>query len=268
MLFGVAGAPEVVEASLSPAMHNAAFAAQGIDARYVPIPLEPDQAEQFLRELGCQGFRGINVTMPYKPLACRVANTRSEAVLAAGVANTLLVEPAGIHAEATDGQAVVDALADRGVKVRGARLVLIGAGGAAREVAYACAAEGAAGIALWNRTTQRAEQLAEELQNVFPDLNLELCRQLPIHVPANALISAVPQEALAEVAGENMPADRVVVDMAYRRDGTPTHLVRAAHNSASACVDGREILVRQGAASFRCWFGREAPTEVMRSAVT
>jgi shikimate dehydrogenase len=267
-VLGVAGTPEVIANSLSPRMMRAAFDALGIEAHYVPLALRERSAAKALRALPRLGFRGCNVTMPYKPLAAAIAHTRSEAVERTGVANTLLVREDGtIHAEATDGIALRDALAERDVQLAGERIVLVGSGGVAMEAALACADLGAARIDVWNRTRAHAEALVERLRIVAPALELQVHDRMPIRESARVLLGCVPADALDPRTLASLHEDTLVVDFAYRRDGRPTPMMAAVANRPGRCVEGRELLVRQGAASFREWFGVEAPIEVMTSAV-
>lgn len=267
-MLGVAGTAEAVANSLSPRMMQAAFEALGLDAWYVPLALRERSAAKALRALPRLGFRGCNVTMPFKPVAAQIAHSRSPLVERTGVANTLVVRDDGtIHAEATDGVAVVGAIADRGVSLAGARVLLVGAGGAATEAAVACADAGATRIDIWNRTRSRAEALADRLRNIAPATELQVHDRMPIREPAHVLVGCVPADALDPRSLGGLHEDTLVVDFAYRRDGRPTPMMTAVAHRPERGVDGRELLVRQGAASFRAWFGVEAPIEVMTSAV-
>jgi shikimate dehydrogenase len=267
-VLGVAGTAEVVANSLSPRMMQAAFAATGIDAYYVPLALRERAAAKALRALPRLGFRGCNVTMPFKRVAAEIAHSRSPLVERTGVANTLVVRDDGsIHAEATDGIGLLEELATRGVELAGARVVLIGAGGAATEAAVAVADAGAARIDIWNRSRPHAEHLASILHDVAPALELQVHDRMPIREPAHVLLGCVPADALDSRALSGLHEDTLVVDFAYRRDGRPTPMMAAVAHRPEHGVDGRALLVRQGAAAFREWFGIEAPIEVMTRAV-
>lgn len=267
-VLGVAGLPAVVAASLSPRMMAAAFEHLGIEGYYVPLAIRERAAAKALRALPRLGFRGCNVTMPYKPIAATIAHTRGGRVERTGVANTLVVREDGtIHAEATDGDAVVEAITSRGVDLRGARVVVVGAGGVALDAAAACADAGATRFDIWNRTRGNAERLAERLRIVAPALDLQVHDRMPIRESAHVLLGCVPADAIDPRALAALHEDTLVVDLAYRRDGRPTPMIAAVAHRPERGVDGRELLVRQGAASLRHWFGIEAPTEVMTSAV-
>ncbi|MCW2925989.1 MAG: aroE [Thermoleophilia bacterium] len=268
VVLGVAGTPDVVANSLSPRMMAAAFAELGLDAHYVPLAIRERSVAKALRALPRLGFRGCNVTMPFKPVAAEVAHTRSELVERTGIANTLVVAEDGtIHAEATDGLAVTGAIRDRGVELAGATVVLLGAGGAALDAAVACADAGAERLEVWNRTRANAERLADRLRSVAPALGVQVHDRMPIRGPAHVLLGCVPADSLDQRALAGLHEDTLVVDLAYRRDGRPTPLMVAVAGRPERGVDGRELLVRQGAESFRAWFGIEAPTGVMTSAV-
>lgn len=267
-VLGVVGLPEVVANSLSPRMMRAAFTAWGIDAHYVPLAIATDDIERGLRSLPTLGFRGCNVTMPYKEVAAALADTRSELVARTGVANTLLVTPDGrLHAEATDGMALTAALRSRQVDLRGGRGVLLGAGGAAMEAALALADAGIARLDIWNRTPERAEALAARLRIIAPALELEVHAAMPIRDPAHVVVGCVPADAIDPQDLIPLDPGTLLVDFAYRRDGGVTPVVGAAQPGAQPPIDGRELLVRQGAAALEIWFGATPPIEVMTRAV-
>jgi shikimate dehydrogenase len=267
-VLGVAGSPAAVANSLSPRMMAAAFAALGIDAHYVPLAIRERSAAKALRALPRLGFRGCNVTMPYKSIAADVARTRSPRVELTGIANTLVISADGaIHAEATDGAGMVAAIAVRDVSLAGARVVLLGAGGVALDAALACIDAGATRVDVWNRTPGRAHELVERLRNVAPAVDLQVHERMPIGEPAHVLIGCVPADSLDPKVLTELDEGTLVVDFAYRRDGRATPLIAAAMHQAARSIDGRELLVRQGAAAFELWFGVEAPIEVMTRAV-
>lgn len=268
VVLAVAGSTQAVTNSLSPRMMQAAFTSLGLDAYYVPLALRERSAAKALRSLTRLGFHGCNVTMPFKATAAQVAHSRSATVERTGIANTLVVRDDGtLHAEATDGLAAVGAIQDRGVELQGGRLTVIGAGGAAMECVVACVDAGIARVDIWNRTRSNADALADRLQIVAPDLELQVHDRMPIREPSTVLLGCVPADSIESRAYAALHEDTLVVDLAYRRDGRPTPMMAAVADRPERGVDGRELLVRQGAESFRIWFGIEAPIEVMTSAV-
>jgi len=159
-------------------------------------------------------------------------------------------------------------IAARDVDLTGGRALLIGAGGAAMEAAVACIDAGVARIDLWNRTRAHAEELSERLRIIAPALVLQVHDRMPIREPVQVLIGCVPADALDLRSLSAVDPGTLVVDLAYRRDGRPTPLMVAVENDPERGVDGRELLVRQGAAAFRAWFGIAAPIEDMTRAVS
>lgn len=261
-LCGVLGHP--VAHSRSPAIQNAAFAAAGLDWRYVKLPLLPELFEQTVRALPGSGYRGANVTIPYKRTALALADSASAAATAIGAANTLSFTDSGIEADNTDAGGFLDAL-DR--PVAGRRTLVLGAGGAGRAVAWALRESGAGEVAVWNRTPERGAALAAELGVVHaerPTAETDLL----VNATSVGLDRAVADtEALAELGLGAADPPETVVDLVYRAGGEPTPVAGWASAGGSRVVDGLEVLVRQGARSFTLWTGVEAPVEAMRNAV-
>lgn len=257
---GVIGWP--VGHSRSPAMFKAAFAElQMQDWTYQRLPLPPELFEETTRALQGAGFHGANVTIPHKHAALALADVASEAAREIGAANTLTFTPSGeIHAENTDAPGLVSAL---GASPEGMSALVLGAGGSAKAAVWALV-KGGADVSVWNRTPQRAEELAEALG----------ARALRRPEPADLLVNctsvglqptASDDEALNQLSLE---ADQIgecsyVVDLVYRPTDTPLIAAARAHSSVQA-IDGLEVLLAQGALSFELWTGRPAPREAMR----
>jgi shikimate dehydrogenase len=256
---GVCGWP--VAHSRSPQMHNAALAAAGLaDWRYLRLPLPPDLFAETVRALPAAGFRGVNVTIPHKQAALALADHASEAARAIGAANTLTFEAGAIHADNTDAPGLLAALP---FAPAGRSALVLGAGGAGRAAAWALREAGAE-VAVWNRTPERATALAAELglQAVTTATAAEIvvnCTSVGLDEP-EATFKALPLHA------DSLGAGSLVVDMVYRDGGT--QLLEAARTRGARVVDGLEILIAQGAASFERWTGLEAPREAMRKATT
>jgi shikimate dehydrogenase len=245
-------------------MHNAALAALGLsDWHYQKLPLPPALFEETVRALPALGFRGVNVTIPHKEAALALAGGASEAARAIGAANTLTFEPGGgIHADNTDAPGLLAALPPEWDPAGRTALVL-GAGGAARAAVHALLGAGAADVAVWNRTPERAVRLASELGaravgRPGPADILVNCTAVGLHDPESTF-KALPLDA------DSWGTGSLVVDMVYRDGGT--RLLEAARTRGASVVDGSEILISQGAASFERWTGKTAPRQAMREAV-
>jgi shikimate dehydrogenase len=257
---GVCGWP--VAHSRSPQMHNAALAAAGLDDwRYLRLPLPPELFAETVRALPAAGFRGVNVTIPHKHAALALADRASDAARAIGAANTLTFEDGAIAADNTDAPGLLAALP---FSPAGRTALVLGAGGAGRAATWALMSAGAADVAIWNRSPERARALADDLGARAVDAPgaadiVVNCTSVGLHDP-DATFKALPLHA------DELSAGSLVVDMVYRAGGT--RLLEAARTRGARVVDGLEILVAQGAASFERWTGLEAPREAMRAAAT
>jgi shikimate dehydrogenase len=258
-LVGIIGNP--VSHSLSPRMQNAAFAALGLDWVYVPLPVDAGRLREAVAGLVALGFAGANVTIPHKSAVLSFCDEVDDVARRAVSVNTLVVRGGRVHGSSTDGLAVTTA-----VDCCGARVLLLGAGGAARAVATAIADAGAQTIRIASRTAGRASDLASRLSAQAPAVEVEPLEDWPPNAgDATLLVNATP---LRDEAVVDPRPHQQIVDLAYREDGLDTALVAAARAAGSArVVDGLEVLVRQGAASFERWTGRKAPVEAMRAAV-
>jgi shikimate dehydrogenase len=254
---GVLGWP--VAHSRSPAMHNAALALLGLcDWHYQRLPVPPGLLAETLPALPAAGFAGANVTIPHKEAALALATEATEAARAIGAANTLTFRDDGVvHAANTDAPGLLAALPSAPA---GQVALVLGAGGSARAAAYALREAGAARVAVWNRTHERAVRLADDLgvdavdRPIAADL-LVNCTSVGL---SDGSFKALP------VAADSLGNYATVADLVYRAGGTG--LVAEARSRGCTVVDGLEILVRQGALSLEAWTGREAPVDAMRDA--
>jgi shikimate dehydrogenase len=253
VLTGVLGFP--VAHSRSPAMHNAAFEALGLDWRYAKLPVPPELFEETVRALPASGYRGANVTIPHKLAALALADSASDVARAIGAANTLTFED-GIAADNTDAGGFLAAL---GEPPRGMRALVLGAGGAARAVVWALADAGAADVAIWNRTPERAAELADAFGA------RAVATPEPAELVVNTTSVGLQGDDLSELPLDRVGQPRLACDLVYRAAGA-TPFAAWASQSGARVVDGLEILVRQGALSFQRWTGQDPPLAVMRAA--
>jgi shikimate dehydrogenase len=222
------------------------------------------------RHLRPDGFAGVNVTIPHKRAAVDVADDPTDAVRAIGAANTLTFAGGRIAAENTDAPGLIAALSE---PASGRRALVLGAGGAARAAAWALADAGAE-VWVWNRTHEKAERLAAEfsVHSVEPeptDGSIDI-GTYELIVNATSVGLDAPERDGADLKALHLDADsfnerHFVMDLVY--GSSDTELVRAARRGGATVVDGREVLVQQGAASLRIWTGREPPIEAMRRAI-
>jgi shikimate dehydrogenase len=252
-LTGVLGHP--VRHSRSPAMHNAAFEALGLDWRYLKLPVAPADLERTVRALSESGYRGVNVTIPHKEAALALADQAGDAAGAIGAANTLTFEGGAIRADNTDAAGLLAALGD---DPRGMTALVLGAGGAGRAAAWALREAGAE-VGVWNRTPERALALAGEIGVV----SVEAPTGADLVVNATS-VGLAPGDAIEDLPLAWVDPPPVAVELVYGDHETPFQ--SWAQAGGSRVVDGLEVLVRQGALSFERWTGREPPLDVMRRA--
>lgn len=254
-----------VRHSRSPAIHNAAFAAVGLDWVYVAFEVPAGSGARALEAAKTLGLAGLSVTMPLKAEVAEAADEADEAVRALDAANCVVVTGDGrLRAENTDGAGFVAGLAaDAGLSLSGRRVAVIGAGGAARAVVRALGAAGAADVAVINRTESRAEAAAALAGPVG-----RVGRAAADIPAADLVVNATPAGMGVDAA---MPCDpgplhkgQVAVDLIYEPLETPW--LAALRAGGVEAHNGLSMLVYQAAAAFELWTGADAPVEVMRQA--
>jgi shikimate dehydrogenase len=235
-LVGLLGWP--TSHSLSPPMQNAGFAALGLDWAYVPLPTPPERLGDAVRGLVAAGFAGANVTIPHKQAVIALCDEVDEVAARAGSVNTLVIRDGRVLGSSTDGLAVVEQLDPKGL-----RGLVLGTGGAAKAAAAGLEDAGAEVVVRGRRDAD------------WP----------PSAEGFDILVNATPVKDAVIVQPH---AGMQVVDMAYNADGRPTALITAATElECHPCVDGLDVLLAQGAASFERWTGEAAPLLAMRAAL-
>jgi shikimate dehydrogenase len=265
-LVGLIGYP--VEHSLSPAMHNSAFAALSLNWCYVPLPVPPERLGEAVAGLRALGLAGVNVTVPHKEAVMSYLDEVTPAAQAIGAVNTIVVRK-GLIGHNTDWQGFLTALSEGGFDPQGKRAVVLGAGGAARAVVHALARAGAQ-VTVLNRTLARAQALIQDFSPLFPALPLTLQTLEEQTAGAHLLVNATPVGMWPQVDQSIWPEDLpfpghlTVFDLVY--NPRQTKLLRQAEAVGAKVIGGLGMLVHQGAAAFELWTGEKAPVEVMYEA--
>jgi shikimate dehydrogenase len=274
---GLIGWP--VSHSISPAMHNAAFAACGLDWCYVPLPVAPEpesRVGEAVYGLRALGLRGANVTVPHKQAVMPYVDRLAPAAAAIGAVNTLVVEPDGtITGDNTDAAGFVADLRDHDVALDGIEATILGAGGSARAVVFGLAQAGVRRILIANRTVARARELLSALQPQCEGCTLEVVetgRDMARAAAASALVVNCTSLGMVPNVG-TMPwpealafgPDQIVYDLVYNPQ--TTRLLEHATRCRARGISGLGMLVWQGAIAFERWTGVEPPVEVMVEAV-
>jgi len=273
-LVGLIGWP--VEHSLSPAMHNSAFAALELNWCYVPLPVPPERLREAVAGLRALGFMGANVTVPHKEAVMPYLDEVALEAQAIGAVNTIAVRDGNLIGYNTDWRGFLAALSESGFDPQGRRVVVLGAGGAARAVVYALAQAGAQ-VTVLNRTPTHAQALIQDFSPLFPSsslLSLPLTPQTLEERSAEAhlLVNATPVGMWPEVdeslwpEGLPFPGHLTVFDLVY--NPRQTKLLQQARRAGAKVIGGLGMLVHQGAVAFELWTGREAPIETMYEAAS
>lgn len=264
-VFAVFGDP--VGHSLSPAMHNAAFEALGMECTYHAFRVSREKLKAALEGAKAMGFGGVNLTVPLKQDALKIMDA-DPLVAAIGAVNTVDFRD-GMKGYNTDGIGAKLSLEEEDVDIRGSEVLIAGAGGAARAIAFQLAKDGAS-VTIANRTAAKAIELAAEASAVgkargcgFENLG-SLIRESDVLVNCTILGMRPDTEGTVATARDMHP-DLTVFDIVY--NPLETRLLREARLAGAKTVTGVMMLVYQGAEAFRIWTGVRPPVDVMKKAV-
>ncbi|MBI4355193.1 MAG: shikimate dehydrogenase [Candidatus Omnitrophica bacterium] len=265
-LYGILGYP--LKHTLSPAMHNAAFRSLRMDAVYVPFAVTPAQLKTAIAGLRAVGVSGASVTIPHKEACTAWLDGLAGDAAILKTVNTIVVRGGRWVGYNTDGAGFLRALREEmRFEPRGKTACLLGAGGAARAVAYALAKAGLAKVHLVNRTPARAGSLAALLARHAKQTVVRTAAWRPSTIAEAAgeshlIINATPLERLP-LRVELLERSTVVYDLIYH----PTRLVADARRRGCVAANGLGMLLYQGALAFELWTGGHAPVSAMRKAL-
>ena len=261
--------------SISPAFQQAAFDHIGVDATYEAWQTPPGELANAVSCLRRNIYLGANVTVPHKVTVRDYLDDLDPWAEVIGAVNTIVSKDGRLVGFNTDAYGLIESLRrEARFDARGKKVVLIGAGGAARAAAFGLAREAVSSLVIANRTPARAEALAAELRGSVTEvaaLDLASSTLAQWIASADLVVNATsvgmqggPAEGRSPVADGLIPSTCVVVDMVYSPEATP--LLKMAKDAGARVVEGLPMLVHQGAAAFELWTGEEAPIEVMFSA--
>ena len=267
-VYGLLGHP--VRQSLSPAMHNAAFGSLAINAAYLPFPTPSDKLEAAVLGLSAAGVKGFNLTLPHKTAILPMLSEILPAARAIGAVNTVRNDDGRLSGTNTDGEGFLRSLAeDLSFDPTGKEALLLGAGGAARAIAFALLNAGVSRLVIANRTEARAESLAADCKARNPARSIEAAS---IHDLAGAAPQLLVNATTVGMGDGKNPVElealrvrEAVIDIVYHPLETPLLIQAKALGLAHA--NGIGMLLYQGAAAFTFWTHREAPVKVMRAAL-
>jgi shikimate dehydrogenase len=267
---GIIGDP--IGHTMSPAMHNAAFSTLGLDYTYLPFHVRRGELPGAIAGMRALHIVGLNVTIPHKVAVMPLLDRLEPMAEKMGAVNTIVNEDGVLTGSNTDAPGFLQALRSKNIEPEGKKNVILGAGGAAKGIAFILAEAGAS-LVILNRTLSKAEELAAQIAQHYRQ-NLKTMTLSEENL-ANALdgadllvnttsVGMVPDVDRTPVSSGLLNPKLAVYDIVY--NPLATRLLREAKAAGARTVDGLDMLVWQGALAFKKWTGREAPFEIMKQA--
>lgn len=259
--------------SLSPAMHNAAFDKAKLNFVYVPLDVHPKRLKQAMAGVRALGIAGLNVTVPHKETILPFLDDLSKEARLIGAVNTVQRKGDRLIGHNTDGRGFLRAIQSAwGVGLASKRIVILGAGGAARAVAVQAVLEGAAAVTIGNRSASRGRRLLRHLRAIAGRTAIQM-----VPLPGSALASAIRDSDLivqattvgliarerSLIEAKLFRSHHRVCDLIYRP--TETAFLREAQSAGAATLNGIGMLLHQGALAFEIWTGSPAPLQTMET---
>ena len=268
---GIFGDP--IAHTRSPAMHNAAFQALGLPYVYLPFQVRPAGLVKAVHGVRALGLLGLNVTVPHKERIVRCLDSLSPEAELCGAVNTVVNQAGQLFGDNTDGRGFLNSLQEAKLSPRGIEVVLIGAGGSARAVLVSLIRARCAAVRIVNRTQANARKLVRAYRRTgetrLEALPLDaLCDPAVlsgVRLVINASSVGLHDDEFLPLAYTATQAGCLFYDLLYRPDRTP--FLRHARAAGRPVMDGRRMLLHQGALAFSLWTGRPAPLEVMDRAL-
>jgi shikimate dehydrogenase len=270
-VFGIIGDP--VEHTLSPGMHNAAFKKLDMNNIYVPFHVKAEELEDAIAGAYAMGIRGLNITIPHKTEVIKYLDYLDIAAGLIGAVNTIEFGKNGAVGHNTDGIGAVRAINEI-TSVKNKKVMILGAGGAARAVAFQILLSGAKNLVISNRTIEKASELRDDLvEKLEPNVKItDLGHELETELKdTDILVNTTPigmypninQKPL--VTADMMHEDLVVNDIVY--NPLKTGLLEQAEKAGAKPISGVKMLIYQGVESFKIWTGIEPPVDVFKKAL-
>lgn len=265
-----------VSHSLSPAMHNSAFSALGLDCAYVAFDISPEAIGKAVQAVRTLGISGVNITIPHKESIIPHLDGIAPDAEFTGAVNTVKNDGGKLSGHNTDVGGFLRAVReDLGIEPEGSKVFLAGAGGAARAVMSAFCMNGAEKIYVLNRTHDKALRLASDFGERFGKIKIEPVKFGDVKaiesglgkadILVNSTSSGMDGREVLDLPLDKMKKTSVVYDLVYKP--RETRLVKEARGLGLKAAGGLGMLLYQGALSFEIWTGRQAPVDVMRKAL-
>lgn len=267
-LVGVFGDP--VEDNPTGVMEEAAFAACGLNYRYLTMKVTEADLDAAMKSIRALHMKGMNLTMPHKITAIPYLDELSEAAQIIGAVNTILVREDGtLFGENTDGKGFVQALKNKGITPKDKKVVILGAGGAAKAIAVECALAGATHITIYNRTAEKAQALADTVaahtkasaEGRKWESNLLIPEDTDILINATSIGFSPDTKAKPDISYGTVTDHMLVCDVVFHP--AETEFLKTCKKQGATTVNGLGMLACQGALNFTIWTGVDAPLDVM-----
>ena len=267
-LTGLFGYP--VGHTVSPLMHNAAFTKLKIDCVYMPLSIHPKNLKQAVESLETYGFIGINVTIPHKQTIMKYLDKIMPAAKRIGAVNTVLIKNGKMIGYNTDGLGFVKSVEkDCKIRLKGKTMFLLGAGGAGRAISVQSGLSGLKKIYIFDTLEKRAQSVARSTAGAQAIVVKSKKDLKDILEKCDIIVNATPiglhKKDPISIPMDSIPSGKIVYDLIY--NPKKTKLLMAAEKKRCKAVNGRGMLLYQGAASFQIWTGKKAPVSVMKKAI-
>jgi shikimate dehydrogenase len=276
---GIIGWP--ISHSISPIMQNRAFLEAGLSSwAYVAMPVSKYpyiRIKEAVLGLRALGFKGANVTVPYKEAVVPYLERLSDEARAIGAVNTIVIDSEGrLVGHNTDGAGFIKDLAEHGITINNKRALILGAGGSARAIGYALLAHGCTSMTILNRTKSKADDIANSFGDLFKDAMIDtgpLIKDSLVHANYADIVINTTSIGLASTQNQmpwdenvHFSPDQIVYDVIYNPKNTA--LLMHAQKDGAKTLNGLGMLVHQGALAFEIWTGHKAPVDVMKKAAS
>ncbi len=255
-----------VEHTLSPAMHNCAFRELGLDFCYIALDVHPSELRTAVEGVRAMGFAGLNLTVPHKEAIMPMLDKVDPEASFIGAVNTVVNSGGKLSGYNTDGRGFMRSLEEEGIEVKGRKVLLVGAGGAARAVSWYLSEEGAE-LSIYNRTPEKAQTLVNDLAINF-EKNVSIAEELDASLAEADLV--INSTSLGLSPEDDLPFEpsrlksgAAVVDLIYH----DTPLLQQAREGGHQALNGLGMLLWQGVLAFELWTGQEPPHEHMREVI-
>lgn len=268
----VIGSP--IAHSGSPMLYNYGFEKLGLDYVYVAFDIKEHEVKAAIQSIRTFQMRGCNVTMPDKTEVVKYMDELSPAARIIGAVNTIVNDNGRLMGHITDGQGAVSSLRDNGVSIKGKKLVIAGAGGAATAIQVQCALDGAREIVIFNRTPARAEKTAQTIRQEMPSCTVKVCNiadtaRMTAEIRDSEILINATSVGMRPNDTESIVRDLAafhekltVLDAVY--EPVQTRLLREAKEAGCLCIGGKAMLLWQAVEAFRLYTGMDFPVDELK----